>query len=372
MLQTLSCYATSFAIFLAAWIWIPRCAQNLVIVTLSLGSSGYLCFVLAQMLDQLLPRRNVSPRNKAVFITGCDTGFGHLLAKRLDSKGYRVFAGCLFPNGPDAKKLRESTSDKLTVIPLDVTSDESVQNALKTVEEQLHNDELWAVVNNAGILIRGEAEWMLMEDYRKQFEVNTYGVVRVTQAFLPLLRKFKGRLVTTTSFGGRYALSGQVSYCMSKFAACSFCDGLRMEMEKFDVKVISVEPFCFRTPMTDVQSVVDGIERVWSKAPAHVKESYGENYVEECKRAHADFYVFSTCETTSLVVDCLEEAVTAYSPHYIYRPGDLKSKMGFWYLVRLPPTIAHKLITTLITFDIYMSKYIRKRCQESRVKDKEM
>ena len=63
--------------------------------------------------------------------------------------------------------------------------------------------ELWALVNNAGVIERGEIEWMPMESCMKQFEVNTFGVMRVTKAFLPLLRKSKGRVVTTTSTGGK-------------------------------------------------------------------------------------------------------------------------------------------------------------------------
>ncbi|GFY66007.1 estradiol 17-beta-dehydrogenase 2 [Trichonephila inaurata madagascariensis] len=197
-------------------------------------------------MDNTLPRFRVSSSNKAVFVTGCDKGFGRLLAIRLDSLGYKVFAGCLEPEGKEAQKLKDVVSNNLEIIPLDVTQVDSVQNALEVVESKLGCFELWAVVNNAGVIERGEVEWTPLEVYRKHFEVNVFGVVSVTQAFLPLLRKFKGRVVTVTSIAGRLTFSGLVPYSMSKHAARSFCEGLRLEMKKFGVKVITVEPFAHR------------------------------------------------------------------------------------------------------------------------------
>ncbi|GBO06168.1 D-beta-hydroxybutyrate dehydrogenase, mitochondrial [Araneus ventricosus] len=183
---------------------------------------------------------------KLISPPGCDKGFGRMLARRLDSMGYKVFAGCLEPDGEEVKKLKDTISSHLEIVPLDVTKTDSVQNALQIVESKLGNCEFWAVVNNAGVIERGELEWTPLEVYRKQFEVNTFGVVSVTQAFLPLLRKFKGRVVTVVSVGGRHTFSGFVPYCMTKHAITSFCDGLRLEMKKFGVQVVTVEPFSYQ------------------------------------------------------------------------------------------------------------------------------
>src|SRR5687767_4910080 len=73
-----------------------------------------------------IPKEKVSPKNRAVFITGCDTGFGHNLAKRLDNYGFHVYAGCLFPSGEGAKCLQRECSNRLTIVKLDVTKDEDV------------------------------------------------------------------------------------------------------------------------------------------------------------------------------------------------------------------------------------------------------
>ncbi|GFW52723.1 17-beta-hydroxysteroid dehydrogenase type 6 [Trichonephila clavipes] len=94
-------------------------------------------FQSATLVDNTLPRFRVSSSNKAVFVTGCDKGFGRLLAIRLDSLGYKVFAGCLEPEGKETQKLKEVVSNNLEIIPLDVTQVDSVQNALETVESKL-------------------------------------------------------------------------------------------------------------------------------------------------------------------------------------------------------------------------------------------
>ncbi|GFR25903.1 estradiol 17-beta-dehydrogenase 2 [Trichonephila clavata] len=79
----------------------------------------------------------VKPENKAVLITGCDSGFGHFLAKRLDSKGFHVFATCFFPDGEGATELQKSCSQRLRVLHLDVTKDDSVKEATEFVKQNL-------------------------------------------------------------------------------------------------------------------------------------------------------------------------------------------------------------------------------------------
>lgn len=86
-----------------------------------------------------MPKQRVKPDGLAVFVTGCDTGFGNLLSRKLDRAGFKVLAGCLYPEGDGAKQLLLDCSNKLRVIRLDVTSDEDVDLACKTVEEELES-----------------------------------------------------------------------------------------------------------------------------------------------------------------------------------------------------------------------------------------
>lgn len=96
---------------------------------------------------------------------------------------------------------------------------------------------LWALYNNAGYATAGEIEWVPLEDYQRQFDVNLWGTVRVTKSVLSLIRKAKGRVVTVTSGIARSVNPGRSAYSMSKTALEAFMDCLRYEMNKFGVKV---------------------------------------------------------------------------------------------------------------------------------------
>ena len=124
------------------------------------------------------------------------TGFGHHLAKQLGNKGIKVFAGCLDSHGEGASKLKQ-VSSCIHPVQLDVTSDEQVQGALRYVKEEIEKTgvELWGLVNNAGIMTMGEAEFCTMDIFYRTAEVNQFGPVRMTKAFLPLLRKSKGNAI---------------------------------------------------------------------------------------------------------------------------------------------------------------------------------
>ncbi|NXX06134.1 BDH protein, partial [Larus smithsonianus] len=133
---------------------------------------------------------------KAVLITGCDKGFGHALAKLLHSKGFTVFAGCLQAdkNGDGARELKNMKSDRMQVLQMDVCSDQEVAQAVDFVKRTLKVPEegLWGLVNNAGISTFGEVEFASLDNYKDVAEINLWGTVRVTKAFLPLIRRAKG------------------------------------------------------------------------------------------------------------------------------------------------------------------------------------
>ncbi|GFU33572.1 hypothetical protein NPIL_226061 [Nephila pilipes] len=330
---------------------------TLYLLTSGLGCFFYITYLLASFVDNALPRFRVPSSKKAVFITGCDKGFGRLLARRLDSLGYKVFAGCLEPEGNEAGKLKDTVSNNLEIIPLDVTQVVSVQNALKIVESKLGSCELWAVVNNAGIIERGELEWTPLEVYRRQFEVNVFGVVSVTQTFLPLLRKFKGRVVTISSIGGRLTFSGFAPYCMSKHAVTSFCDGLRLEMKKFGVKVITVEPLSYQTGMTEMSTVLKSAQDTWNRVSGKFQNDvYDENYIKAFSDSIRKFNETTALPDPSTVIDLLVEAVCAISPHYSYIPGNLEGLLNYWFAKRIPTTYLDYHIRKNVTFDCDIEK----------------
>ncbi|XP_052067234.1 retinol dehydrogenase 16-like [Mytilus californianus] len=163
--------------------------------------------------------------NRYVIITGCDSGFGHFLTKKLDVLGFHVFAGCLTEEG--FVKLKKETSSKVKPVILDVSKTESIETALEFVQLNLpQNTGIWGLVNNAGI--SGPAvpvEWLNKTDYKSVFEINTLGMIETSRIFLPLVLKSKGRIVNITSVAGRMAaLSGP--YALSKYAAEGYSDVL--------------------------------------------------------------------------------------------------------------------------------------------------
>lgn len=360
MLTTLSAHAVSLLLLSSAVYIIPSCALGFLIKSSAFCSFLFVSYLFATFVDNALPRFRVSAANKAVFITGCDSGFGLQLARRLDSIGFKVFAGCLLEKSEGTEVLKETTSNNLQIIQVDVTKDDSVQNALAVVENNLGNNELWAVVNNAGVIERGELEWMSMECYQQQFEVNTFGVVRITQAFLPLIRKSKGRVVTTTSTGGRLTFSGFVPYCMSKHATSSFCDGLRLEMAKFGVKVVTIEPISYRTNMTEMTTVLQSVENNWNKAPDHLKKDvYDSEYIEVFTESMRKFNSVTCRGDVHQVVDWMVDAVAAISPQYSYVPGDSTSLLNLWFVKRLPTTLTNYFIRKTVTFDCDVEHYLK-------------
>ncbi|XP_077865821.1 D-beta-hydroxybutyrate dehydrogenase, mitochondrial-like [Saccoglossus kowalevskii] len=176
------------------------------------------------IVREVLAKRTIEVSGKAVFITGCDSGFGHHLAQRLNSAGVIVFAGCLFEDGEGAATLKSTCSKTLNVVPLDVTSDESVTKARHFVEDNLpnHCEGLWSVVNNAGIWKWGEIEWIKVDILKQLMDVNVFGMMRVTKEFQPLVRKAKGRIVNVGSMSGMWTCPAGAMYCMSKHAVESF------------------------------------------------------------------------------------------------------------------------------------------------------
>ncbi|XP_027295905.1 retinol dehydrogenase 7, partial [Cricetulus griseus] len=126
-------------------------------------------------------------QDKYVFITGCDSGFGNLLARQLDRRGMRVLAACLTEKG--AEELRSKTSDRLETVILDVTKTESIVAATQWVKEHVGNRGLWGLVNNAGIAIpSGPNEWLNKKDFAKVLDVNLMGLIEVTLNMLPSVR----------------------------------------------------------------------------------------------------------------------------------------------------------------------------------------
>ena len=179
--------------------------------------------------------------SKAVLITGCSTGIGRATAERLAGKGHTVYA--------TARRL-ESIADLekkgCRVLALDVTQEDSMRAAVARVEED--EGALGALVNNAGYSQSGAIEDVPMEQVRRQFETNVFGLIRMCQLVLPgMRRQHYGRIVNVSSMGGRLVFPGGGIYHATKHAVEAVSDALRFEVKGFGIGVSIIEPGLIRT-----------------------------------------------------------------------------------------------------------------------------
>ncbi|XP_074550999.1 retinol dehydrogenase 7-like [Halichoeres trimaculatus] len=285
-------------------------------------------------------KRVTNKEDKYVYITGCDTGFGNLLAKHLDKLGFRVIAGCYTEKGED--ELKKAASDRLTTLHLDVTDSESVAKVAASIKTLVGEKYLWAVVNNAGVgMPGGPHDWLTIEDHKSMLAVNLVGVIDVTLSVLPLIKKARGRVVNISSVFGRLSTFGG-SYCVSKYGVEAFTDSLRINMAHFGVKVSCLEPGFFRTGLTDMEMLRNSLRKLWDRLPQDVKDDYGpcflETSLEKCEQRIKQL----ADEDLMKVVNCMEHGVSAVHPRARYSVGwDAKflwlplSYMPTWVLDRL-------------------------------------
>lgn len=189
-----------------------------------------------------------------VLVTGTSRGFGFLVAQTLARAGHRVFAGMRDPSGrnsDEAGRLRASVAEargSLEVVELDVSSDASVDHAVRHVAEVASG--LDVLVNNAGLAGAGVLESFTTEQVRALFEVNVFGVHRVTRAALPLMRaQGSGCLIHVSSTMSRYTSPFFAPYAASKAALEVLADTLRYELAPLGIESVLVQPGTFPTGM---------------------------------------------------------------------------------------------------------------------------
>lgn len=218
--------------------------------------------------------------NQAVVITGASTGIGRVCALHLDQLGLRVFAGVR--KMVDADALKREASPQLTPIYIDMQDEGSIKAAAAVVTTALGGMRLAGLVNNAGVAWGGPLEFLPVATWRTQLEINVVGQIGVTQAFLPLLRQGRGRIVNMSSISGRVATPFFGPYAVSKFALEAITDALRLELAPWEIEVIAVEPGAVATPIWDkslakadrlVEALPPRGKRLYGSALAKLRES---------------------------------------------------------------------------------------------------
>jgi len=182
---------------------------------------------------------------KVALITGASSGFGKLTACRLAAKGYRVFG--------TSRKKHAAAPQGVEMLMLNVQSDQSVQSCIQLVLSCTERIDL--LVNNAGQAHASVIEETSVEQAKDIVETNFWGVVRVTNAVLPVMRKQRsGRIINVCSLAGLLGVAGQGFYSASKFALEGYSESLSIEIEQFNIKVTLIEPGFFNTNLLHTMS----------------------------------------------------------------------------------------------------------------------
>lgn len=249
---------------------------------------------------------------KVVILTGASSGIGKAAALRLASLGYHVLAGVRRPKDADAWKAVPRSAPLM----LDVTDEASVDKAVADTRELLEKAEEVHLVNNAGIAVAGPVEGVSLKRWKEQFDVNVFGLVKVTQAFLPFIRKTRGRIVNISSVSGLATSPYLGPYSASKFAVEAISDALRRELHPFGVKVIVVEPGPIDTPIWEKNLTKK--ELLMAELPEHLHKVYGRS-LEKFQRGAEQSA--KSAVPVDKVSDVIEKALGLKNPRTRYVVG---------------------------------------------------
>jgi NAD(P)-dependent dehydrogenase (short-subunit alcohol dehydrogenase family) len=220
---------------------------------------------------------------QSVLVTGASRGLGRDMALHLARHGFRVFAG--IRRSEDRFRLQQEGGGDIHPVLLDVTDAGSIAAARDLIARTVGDAGLHGLVNNAALATFAPLEQQPLEEFEELFRVNLFGVVALTKALLPLLRKARGRLVNVSSGNGKLAMPFTAAYCASKFALEALSDALRGELRPFGIRVVVVQPGAMATDMR-----VKGIE-AWARAhaalPENEKALYGKALESVSKAIYA-------------------------------------------------------------------------------------
>ncbi|KAL3880475.1 hypothetical protein ACJMK2_032711 [Sinanodonta woodiana] len=291
-------------------------------------------FILKKRNNKMLP----DVTSRYVLITGCDSGFGCLLAKLLDSKGIPVFAACLTDKGGEG--LRNETSSRLTIISLDVTDSQSIKQALDKVKHLLGPHKgLWGLVNNAGIMNGfSPSETITAEGFRNICNVNMLGPIEVTLTFLPLIRKSSGRIVNVCSVAATTALPYCSNYCVSKAGLRMFTHCLRRELYRSGVLVQSINPGGFATNLSNGERLRALCIQAFQAGNEDLRCFYGGNIAREVLKTLVR-KPGRKSHSPEVVAETMEHALFAKYPKLDYYVG-IDAKYFFRAFDFLPNIVA--------------------------------
>lgn len=269
-----------------------------------------------------------------VLVTGASSGIGRATALRLAAHGHHVYAGVRKPADGTAlasATLAEAADGELTSVLLDVTDAGQIAAAAQTIGEHAGDAGLAGLVNNAGVGVFGPLELIGIDAFRRQLEINVTGQLAVTQAFLPLLRRARGRIVMIGSIGTRFTPPFIGPLAASKSTLATLTTALRQELAPWDIRVMLVEPGSIRS---EAAGKLDADARqVMSQATSAGRALYQDAFL----RLVAFFSgLHHKGSPPGQVARTVERALTARRPRTCYLSGKNARKMAL-VAALLPP-----------------------------------
>lgn len=280
--------------------------------------------------------------NRSVLITGASTGIGRATAVRLARGSWRVFA--TVRKDEDGERLAVEGKGRIQPIKLDVTNSKSIAAAAEELQGALGDGGLDALINNAGVGLTAPVEFTSAKAFRTIFEVNLFGQIAVIQAFLPLLRKARGRIVNIGSVADHLTPPFGGAMAASKAAFASMSAALRLELKPQQVDVVLIEPGSINTPAVD--KTLGGIDRKIEDLGPDGAALYGSGM-----RSVAE--TFARMERAGsqpdVVAAVIERALNARTPKTRY-PAGKESRKLTWLAWALPERLLD--VAVLKTFGL--------------------
>ncbi|MDF1781682.1 MAG: SDR family oxidoreductase [Alcanivoracaceae bacterium] len=260
---------------------------------------------------------------KSIVISGASTGIGFRLAEILAAQNYRVFAGAR--NEDDIKRLSAAHTN-IVAIELDVTKPEQVDRLI----DRLQYEQVVALINNAGIATIGPIETVTPEEFSQQLQVNLVGCYRMIRACAPLLRATKGRVINISSTSGLVAWPFAGAYVASKYGLEGLSDVLRLELGRFGIRTILINPGAVATPLWE--KTFSAAQQRLDKQHDAIQSLYGDDM------ARSEVVVRKSIRTAvppDTVVNVVVHALHTNSPKARYLVGP-SARMQQWLKTLLP------------------------------------
>lgn len=244
--------------------------------------------------------------NKVALVTGASSGMGRETALELKRLGFTVYGGAR-----RTERMRDLEKQGINIIKLDVTDDESMVSCVEFISnKEGHIDVL---VNNAGYGSLGAIEDISIEEARHQFEVNLFGLGRMVQLVMPIMRKERcGKIVNISSMGGRVSTPFGGWYYASKFAVEGFSNSLRMEAGHFGIDVILIEPGIVKSEWSNI-----AVDKLKEASAGGIYEKSAGEYGEKL----AAMYLKKSATSPKVIAETIGKAVTARKPKTRYLKG---------------------------------------------------